>query len=139
MMTVRETMSEAWMVVHPDATVGLAFEIFGAVKRRHLPVIDGDGSFIGLLSARALGALSVPYFVGDEYVGDVQAAYNAPIGDLVDVDVPSIDAEADALEAAELMLECAIEALPVVNADGVFVGIVNYDDVLRAMLSEHAA
>ena len=92
-----------------------------------------------MLSDRDLRSLSFPMFVGSEYAGDMRRALDAKVSELMSSDVLSVEVEANVSEAVELMLEHKIGAVPVVDADGVLVGIVSYMDVLRALPLDDAA
>lgn len=139
MMTARELMTREPAVVDPRATVHEAAELLQALAVRHLPVVDEDGALVGMLSDRDLRALIVPSYEGDEFVGDVQTKRDAAVSTLMSGSVLSIDDEANASEAVEIMLEHKVGAVPVIDADGTLVGIISYIDVLRALpLGEHA-
>jgi acetoin utilization protein AcuB len=133
MMTARELMTKEPVTVDPMATVRQATGLLQTLDVRHLPVVDDLGALVGMLSDRDLRSLSVPSYAGDEYVGTVQATPEANVASLMSSDVLSVEAEAPASEVVEIMLEHKIGAVPVVDADGMLVGIISYIDILRSL------
>jgi len=133
MMTARDLMTEAPTTVGPTATVRRAVEILQTMDIRHLPVVNEDGELVGMLSDRDLRALSIPYFVGPEHVGNLRTALDAGVASFMNSDVLSVEADADAAEVVDLMLDNKVGAVPVTDADGALVGIISYIDVLRAI------
>jgi CBS domain-containing protein len=87
---------------------------------RHLPVVDGEGHLIGILSDR-----------------DVLRAFEmsrdkaVPISDVMTEDVLTVRPETRACEATQLMLDRRIGALPVVDQEMHVVGVVTETDFLR--------
>lgn len=133
MMTARELMTKEPIAIDPTATVSEAAELLQTLDVRHLPVVDDRGALVGMLSDRDLRSLTVPAYSGGEYVGDVRTKPDAAVASLMSGNVLSIDDEAKASEVVEIMLEHKVGAVPVVDADGMLVGIISYIDVLRAL------
>jgi CBS domain-containing protein len=133
MTTARELMTENPATIRLDAKVRDAVQVLQTLDVRHLPIVRADGTLVGILSDRDLRALSLPYIVLDEYVGNLQTALDASVATLMNTDVLSVQPEADASEIVDLMLENKIGAVPVAEADGTLVGIVSYVDVLREL------
>jgi CBS domain-containing protein len=133
MITAHDLMTEDPITISMTATVGQAVRTLQNLDIRHLPVVDDDGTLVGMLSDRDLRGLSFPEIVGDEYLGAIQTALEAPIASLMTTDVVSVNVEADAAEIADLMLDRRIGAVPVVDTDGSLVGIVSYVDLLREL------
>jgi CBS domain-containing membrane protein len=100
-----ETIKEA----HADMQVGVI---------RHLPVLDDRRRLVGLLSdrdvLRALGAKK-----------------SGRVADFMTREVVTIRPEAQAHEAASLMLDLKIGSLPVVDDEGTLVGVVTQTDFLE--------
>src|SRR5688572_7499595 len=133
MISARDLMTDKPVTLPLDARVRLAVATLQTMDIRHIPVVDEDGALAGIVSDRDLRALEIPTMVGEEYLGDLRAALDAPLSSIMTGDVISVDLEATASEIVDLMLENKIGAVPVLDGDGVLVGIVSYVDVLRAM------
>ncbi len=133
MKTARDLMTEAPATVLPTSTVRKAVEMLQTLDVRHLPVVNEDRELVGMLSDRDLRALSIPYFVGPEHVGSLRTALDSGVASFMNSDVLSVEADADAAEVVDLMLDHKIGAVPVTDADGTLVGIISYMDILRAV------
>jgi CBS-domain-containing membrane protein len=138
MISAAELMTANPVTLPLDAKVRLAVATLQTMDIRHLPVIDEDGALVGIVSDRDLRALEIPSVIGEEYLGSVRAALDAPLASIMSGDVIYVDTETSASEIVDLMLENKIGAVPVVDVDGVLVGIVSYVDVLRALPFEEA-
>ncbi len=66
----------------------------------------------------------------------VRARPHAPLTELVDRQLPSVEAEADLPEVARLMADYNLLALPVVDHSGAPVGIIGVDDVVELLVPE---
>jgi acetoin utilization protein AcuB len=131
MLTASQLMTENPVTVLETARLGQALQTLQTMEIRHLPVVNREGELVGMLSDRDLRGLSIPYLLGEEDAGRVQAARDAPVVDLMSSDVLTVNPETDAAEIVEMMLDNKIGAVPVVEEDGALVGIVSYVDVLR--------
>ena len=138
-MNAADLMTENPVTLCNDVTVADAWRTLTSLDVRHLPVVNARGDLVGMLSDRDLRALSVPYLVGDEYVGTIAAARDTAVASLMTGDVLSVTPEADASDIVELMLDFKIGAVPVTESDGTLVGIVSYVDVLRQIPFESDA
>lgn len=139
MITARDLMTEAPAVIEATATLRTAIERLQSLEVRHLPVIDGDGQLVGMISDRDLRALSIPYFVEGESLGAINVALDSAVATIMTTDVIAVDEEADAAEIVDLMLDNKIGAVPVVDGERTLVGIVSYVDLLRALSFDEAA
>jgi acetoin utilization protein AcuB len=136
MLMANDLMTEDPITVSMSARVADAVRLLETLEIRHLPVVDADGSLVGMLSDRDLRGLSYPAVVGNEYLVNAQTALEAPISSIMSSDVVSVELEADIAEIVEAMLERNVGAVPVVDADGSLVGIVSYVDILRNVAAE---
>jgi acetoin utilization protein AcuB len=133
MMTAEDLMTENPVTVPMMAKVREAVRLLHNLDVRHLPVVDESGALVGMLSDRDVRGLAFPEVLGAEYSGEIQTTLDAPISSIMSADVIRVDVGADAAEIVDLMLDNRIGAVPVVDGDGMLVGIVSYVDVLRKM------
>jgi acetoin utilization protein AcuB len=134
MISAHDVMTEDPATIAMTATVGEAARLLHTLDVRHLPVVDEDGTLVGMLSDRDLRALAFPEVIGEEYMGEIQTALEAPISSIMSSDVVAVDVEDDVSLIIELMLDHKIGAVPVVDSDESLVGIVSYVDLLRQLL-----
>ena len=134
MVTAYDVMTEDPVTIPMTAKVGDAVRLLQSLDVRHLPVVDDEGTLVGMLSDRDLRGLSFPEMIGEEYLGSIQTALEAPISSIMTSDVVAVEAEDDASVIIELMLDYKIGAVPVVDLDDRLVGIVSYVDLLRQLV-----
>jgi acetoin utilization protein AcuB len=131
-MSVRERMTREVTTVRPEAGLDAAATLMRDRGIRHLPVVDGRGRLAGIVTARDLRqALFAPAVQAHD--GDVRAVLESlTVGDVMTRGVVSVRATASIEDAARLMHERRLGALPVVES-GRLVGILTETDVLRAL------
>src|SRR3974390_749581 len=131
MTTAQDLMTENPMTISPDATVREAARLLYSLDVRHLPVVDEEGALVGMLSDRDLRGLANPVTLAQKDDEDLQVVLGGSVATLMSSDVLSVELEDDAAEIVDLMLEYKVGAVPVVDSEGLLVGIVSYMDVLR--------
>lgn len=139
MKTAAELMTENPVTIRVDAKVRDAVRILETLDIRHLPVVDEEGEVVGMVSDRDVRGLMLPYTMGGEYAGTIQAGLDASLASIMSSDVLSVEMEADEAEVVDLMLDHKIGAVPVVDVEGTLVGIVSYLDVLRQLSTDTLA
>lgn len=114
---VRDIMTPAPVGVYYDQTIGEAARIMRDTQVGAVLVVN-DGALSGLVTDRDLVLRGLAEGYGPE----------SPVGPLCSGDLIGVAAEADLLQAEQLMREHAVRRLPVVN-DGQVVGIVSLGDL----------
>lgn len=133
-MIVAEAMTPSPMTAEATSSIGTVMRKLFEIDVRHLPIVD-DGELVGIVSDRDLR--EVVSRLLSEGVTDLRQMLNAPIADLMSADVLSVDPETELAEAADVMIEQRIGALPVVSpSTNKLVGIISYVDILRAVRDE---
>jgi acetoin utilization protein AcuB len=98
-----------------------------------VPVIQG-GALVGMLSDRDLARVGIGSLLMAEGAGEVGQDLGTPISGLMSTDVIVVQPETELSDVIDLLVECKVGALPVVDPDTrAVVGIVSYIDVLRAI------
>lgn len=127
-MLARDIMTNSPVCVTARTRLKDAIEVMYANDVRHVPVLDHQ-RLVGILSDRDLRALWDPAL--DVEVRDGRV-YERVVSDFMSSNPITVEAETDIDEVIEMLLEHRVGAIPVVNAEGVLVGIVSYVDVLKA-------
>lgn len=118
-------LSTDYAVLNPLLTARAAI----AELRRQAPsketiyysyVVDRSGKLVGFVSLRDL----------------ILANENTPVGELMKTDLVSVTADADQEEAARVIRDYDLIALPVVDGQGRLVGIVTHDDAVDIVEEE---
>ena len=113
-------MSTALITMKPDDTLGNADFEMRIASIRHIPVVDERNRLVGMVSNR-----DILRALGQSEKGQVV------IKDIMSHSLHRITQDAPAHEAAALILENKIGALPVVAEDGHLVGLVTETDFVR--------
>jgi acetoin utilization protein AcuB len=123
-------MTGAPITVSPDAPVFEARQTMLKERIRHLVVTEGQ-KLVGIITDRDI-RLNLPSQATSLSVWEVNYLLaKLTVGKVMSRTVITVGPEREARDAARLMLEHRIGALPVVDGDRV-VGIVTETDVLRA-------
>jgi acetoin utilization protein AcuB len=117
-------MTFAPVTIGPGDPLGRAMELMREKGYEALPVVE-NGDVKGVVTAWDL--LRVAFPPGD-------AAVDQPVSEIMSTQVWSISADEIIEEAAFLMTEHDVWALPVINEDNHLVGIITQDDLFRVMV-----
>lgn len=120
---VGDIMSRPVLTVEMSETLWDAWQLLFVSGLRHLVVINEDGSAVGVISDRTILA-DVPATA--EHLTRRQVAVvmaQIPLVFVAPTDSPG--------QAAEVMTANAVEAVPVLDADGRLAGIVTESDIVR--------
>jgi acetoin utilization protein AcuB len=136
-----DVMSRDPLTIDPDASLGTAVEVMRAGGLRHLPVVDGTGALLGIITDRDLrhAALAPAIAEGLSPVAARRLARLGPaiadlrVRDAMTWDVVTTHPEASLTHAALLMFERRVGSLPVVEK-GRLVGILTERDLLRVLI-----
>jgi len=136
-MRVRELMSGAVVSVDPGTSVTDARARMARERIRHLVVLEGR-EIVGIITDRDI-RLNLPSQATSLSVYEVNYLLEKlTVGEAMTRSVIMVGPDRDAREAAQLMLDHRIGALPVVDG-GTVVGIVTETDMLRAFVRSGAA
>lgn len=141
-MKIKEIMTKDLTAAEPSMTVRELIELFYRSGLSSVPVVNDEGRILGIISERDIiegalpGYFEVLYGITDmnhlsqklrEIEHDRIEFYMTP-------DVVTIEEDEDDLTAADLMIRRNVKALPVVNKDGIFVGVLRRIDLLKDLL-----
>jgi CBS domain-containing protein len=123
---VAQYMTTDIFSVQPDDAVELCADLMGWERIRHVPVEDGTGKLVGLVSYRA-----VLRYLTDLRKGELDGAdpTSTPVSDIMRRDVMTVSPETPTLEAIALMRRYRVGCLPVVQ-DGQLVAILTEEDFM---------
>jgi len=122
--TVSQVMTTDLFTVGPDDLVDVAASVMRWKHVRHVPVEDGTGKLVGLLSYRSLLRFPSTGAVGPG------ARTSVPVREIMKPDPITTAPEARCDDAIALMREHGVSCLPVVHG-GHLVGIVSERDFLE--------
>lgn len=131
--TVSEVESRDELALPEDSTMQLAIDQLVGKGLQRAAVIDQRGVLVGLVTdeilVEALGGVGArrrtfPLFHGGRY--------DRPVKSIMIRDPKSVREDASIDEALRLMTEDGLKRLPVVDADGMFKGMIRRDSILLA-------
>lgn len=146
-MKVQDVMGTAVITVLPQATYEEAARIMHDHKLSGLPVVDGEGNLVGMISEKDLFKALYPlyhhYILQPEVYLDQEAQENEindlrthPVERYMIRKVLTVELDAPILRAGGIMLAYNVHRLPVVER-GKLVGIVTREDIYGAILKHH--
>lgn len=137
MLNASDIMTANPEYVESTASIREAINRLYELDARHLPVTDGSGELVGLLSDRDLREYEQPLDMQYEDPVETDERDERPVSNIMRGDVIYADPEDDVAELIDLIIEHKIGAIPIVDSiDGNLVGIVSYVDILRAARDE---
>jgi CBS domain-containing protein len=120
-MKVKEIMTQAAVCCRPETNVGRAVELLWERNVGMLPVVDGSGKLMGIVTDRDL---CIAMGTRNRLPGDLT------VGEIAIQKVFTCKPDDDVHEALSIMSAKQIRRLPVVNREGVPVGILSLDDLV---------
>jgi magnesium transporter len=116
-------MTNEFIAYSPETTVRDAIEQFRKDAEEvetvyYIYIIDTDEKLLGVVSLREL----------------LLAAFDAKLSDIMETKIKMVTPDVDEVEVAEIISKYNLVALPVVDAEGFFLGIVAVDDVVDRIL-----
>ena len=130
---VRDFMTRQPVTLRDDDLLRQAVEIVMVRRIRHIPVLDGGGRLVGIVTDRDVqGTLPSPLSAAapEEYEALLETT---AISRIMTRDVITVSPDDFAAEAVETLLASRIDGLPVLES-GRLVGIFTVRDALRAYL-----
>ncbi len=131
-VTVKEWMTRPVTTIGADAPVRQAAELMKTRQIRHLPVVENDGRLIGIVTDRDLRQMIFDPMIHERLGDVVEALGGLTVRDIMTWAVITVRPESGIRQAARLMREQKVGALPVVEA-GRVVGMLTERDLLRAL------
>jgi CBS domain-containing membrane protein len=133
MLTTRDLMTEDLIALRDSDSLLEAKRAMEEAHIRHLPIVDANGAFVGLLTHRDMLAASVSRLAEIDNDTQEEIYSGIPIKEVMRADVALASPELPLRQAAEVLLTQKYGCLPVV-AGGKLVGILTSSDFLRLSL-----
>jgi len=133
-MKVKECVTREVVTISPNASAREAFVLMKSLGIRHLVVVK-EGVILGIVTDRDLRHPKIAdlfkswdqaYRISDEF----------QVEDVMVSPVTTVDANEDIREAAKMMVQRRIGALPMTDAHHGLAGIITETDLLKALVSQ---
>jgi len=133
MLKVKDVMTTEVFVLHATQTLELVRSLMRIKHVRHVPIVDPDHTFVGLMTHRDLLAQTISYLAEIDEKEQEYLDRHIHIVNIMKTDVVTADPEMDVCSAISMLLDHKYGCLPVVS-DGKLVGIVTEADFLNLTL-----
>jgi len=133
MLKVKDIMTTEVFVLHATQTLELVRSLMRIKHVRHVPIVDGDNAFVGLMTHRDLLAQTISHLAEVDEDEQEYLDRHIHIVNTMKTDVLTADPEMDVCSAIAKLLDHKYGCLPVVS-DGKLVGIVTEADFLNLTL-----
>ena len=144
-MKVRELMLRDLTSVESEDSMRILVETLETAETSSVPVTDENSRLVGIISERDVLAAAMPKYMEmlhsasfmpnmDQLTAGLCCIAEDPVANHMCRRVISVDENAEDLQAADLMLRHKFRLLPVVNQDGLLVGVVRRVDLFRHVL-----
>ncbi len=133
MLKVKDIMTSEVFVLYATQTLELVRSLMRIKHVRHVPIVDADNTFVGLMTHRDLLAQTISHLAEVDESEQEYLDSHIHIMNIMKTDVVTADPEMTACSAISLLLDNKYGCLPVVS-DGKLVGIVTEADFLNLTL-----
>ena len=137
-LRVRDLMVRSLVTVDQDAGLVTAEQLMRSRRLRHLPVLDRARRLVGILTDRDLRRTLLDPALHEQPRQLPSTLERIKVRDVMTIGALAVPAEMDVREAASIMHERDIGALPVVANKGRIVGMITATDVMQQIVSGRA-
>ncbi|MCP4106551.1 MAG: CBS domain-containing protein [Desulfobacteraceae bacterium] len=134
MLQVKDIMTNDVFALHAEQTLAMVRSLMDSKHIRHVPIVDTDNGFVGLLTHRDLLACTVSMLadIGKEEQDNLDSSIS--IGNVMRTKVATVNPDTDLREAINVLLENKYSCLPVLSNEKL-VGIITEADFLKLTLA----
>jgi CBS domain-containing membrane protein len=133
MLKVKDIMTTEVFVLHSTQTLELVRSLMRIKHVRHVPIVEQDNTFVGLITHRDLLAQTISHLAEVDEDEQEYLDRHIHIMNIMETDVLTVDPEMDVCSAISLLLDHKYGCLPVVS-NGKLVGIATEADFLNLTL-----
>ena len=133
-MLVKDVMKTQLVTLNADSKLGFANDIMYLGRIRHLPVVKGE-TVAGILTQRDLYRASLTSILTN-WKENKEFLDSIKVSEVMTKNVVTISPDAAIEEAAQLMIDKKVGALPVVQDKNKLIGLITETDVLQYFVDE---
>lgn len=134
MLKVNDLMTQEVFTLKRTDTLRTARSMMSLARIRHIPVVDDENNFLGLLTHRDILGASISRFAEvDKEVQD-EIDSGIPVSEIMRTDVTAVNGDMSLREAADILLNHKYGCLPVVE-NAQLIGILTEADFLKLTIS----
>lgn len=129
-LKIKDIMTTEVFVLHASQTLEIVRSLMRIKHVRHVPIVDADNQFVGLMTHRDLLAQTISILAEIDEDEQEYIDRNIAIAHVMKTDVVTAPPEMLLSEAIDILLDHKYGCLPVVE-DGKLVGIVTEADFMK--------
>ena len=129
MLNVKDIMSTNLITLQEHDTLKSARAIMEQARIRHVPIVDIDNQFCGLITHRDILSATVSQLAGIDAATQNEIDAGIPIREVMRTDTQTIDADETLLTAARILLHNKYGCLPVLKKNQL-IGIITEADFI---------
>ncbi len=130
-MLVGDLMTRELVTLGQDETLTIADRIMNLGRIRHMPVVDGEGRVVGLISQRDLFRGALARAIGFSRDTRQKILDAVTVAEVMTTELHLARADMSIAEAAKTMFLHKIGCLPVTDSDGKLIGILTESDFVQ--------
>jgi CBS domain-containing membrane protein len=134
MLKVADLMTPEVFTLSAEDTLQSARQLMLLQRIRHVPIVDGEECFIGLLTHRDLLSATISHLAEVDPETQEEIDAGIPIKEIMRTDVVVVSSNLPLRDAASILLNHKYGCLPVVDA-GRLTGIITEADFLKLTIS----
>ncbi|TNE47157.1 MAG: CBS domain-containing protein [Deltaproteobacteria bacterium] len=134
--SVRDCMSVEVFATQPHHTLDQALNMMLLNNITHLPVVNDDFQLMGIISDRDIRSVMDSPFLELSLEQSTAALRAHQVEEVMKVDPHVVHPETSLLKAIQVMKDCQVGALPVVDLNNVVVGFLSRTDILDWVVGE---
>jgi CBS domain-containing membrane protein len=134
MYRIKDIMTTKVFTLHATQTLALARFLMKLKHVRHIPIVENDNCFVGLLTHRDLLAHTISLVADPDQNEQEEIDDFIHLSHVMKTNIVTVDPEMNLRDAIPLLLDNKYGCLPVIS-DGKLVGIVTEADFLKLTLT----
>ncbi len=134
MYRIKDIMTTEVFTLHATQTLALARFLMKLKHVRHIPIVENDNCFVGLLTHRDLLAHTISLVADPDQNEQEEIDDYIHLGHVMKTNIVTVDPEMGLRDAIPLLLENKYGCLPVIS-EKTLVGIVTEADFLKLTLN----
>ena len=131
MRRVADIMTRDIFPLNSNQTLNVVRLLMRTVHVRHVPILNDEEQFVGLLSHRDLLAHSISKLADINSLEQSELDRHILIKDVMRTEIATTTATTDLKKAINSMLDNKFGCLPVIGNKGNLVGIITDEDIIR--------
>jgi len=134
MYRIKDIMTTEVFTLHATQTLALARFLMKLKHVRHIPIVENDNCFVGLLTHRDLLAYTISLVADPDQNEQEEIDDYIHLGHVMKTNIVTVDPEMNLHDAIPILLQNKYGCLPVIS-DEKLVGIVTEADFLKLTLT----